>query len=358
MKSFFKKISIKFLAALILVSVLFPFSFLTQAGASSPTGLSDTMTRQQVSTLSSHTVVFTMSGSSQFTAGSTIVLDYGTAGFTLAAATTADVSFNDGTTRTVVAAGAAPACSAGVNNVTVTTVVATGVITITACSTYTASALGATVTFKIGTSVGGGTNKLTNPSSNGSKKIALTGTGGYVDSASSFAVPILTLDQVTVSATVDPSITSSLSATSCTFNPLSVSATAFCPITNSIATNSANGFTASVADLAATHAGDLCSPSVGTCTNNIPGASTLTIGTSGFGVRTSQSGQTVTNAGICGNDSAVAATILSNTYQQYANATSGPVSATPILCYKADLSATQAAGTYYEVSTHITTGNF
>lgn len=357
MNKLFRKISRQILTALVLALVIFPiFNQVANVDASAPTVISDTMTRQQVSTLSSHSIVFTESASSQFTAGSTITYDFGTPGFTLAAATTADVTFNDGIARTVVAAGTAPTCTAGANNVTVTTNTGTGVITITACASYTAQAAGSIITFKIGTAAAG-TNRLTNPATNGSKKITIAGTSGFVD-VGSFAVPILTLDQVTTTATVDPSITSTLSATSCSFGTLSTAATAFCPITNTVNTNATAGYTASVADLDATNPGKLCSPSVATCTNSIPAATTLTYGTSGFGVRTSVAAQTVTNAGACANDTGQAATTLTNIYKQYSSSAGPVANDAPILCYKASLGATQAAGLYTEVSTLITTGNF
>lgn len=357
---FFKKISLRILTALILVSVLLPLSFVSPVGASAPTAISDTMTRQQTSTLSSHVIVFTESASSQFTAGSTIAFDFGTPGFTLAVGVAADFSFNDGTARTIINAGSGtPTCTAGVNNVTVTTNNGTGVLTVTACSTYTAQAAGSTITFKAGTAAGG-TNRLTNPSGTGSKKVAITGTGGFVD-VGSFAVPILSPDQVTVTATIDPSITSSLSPTTCPMNAtLTSSTTGFCAVTNTVNTNAGTGYTSTVIDYDATNPGKLCSPSVGTCTNSIPASNTTVAqGTSAYGVNTSKSGETVTNTTpSCANNNNQNVTSITGTAKQYSHSTGPVTNDAPILCYEATISGAQAAGAYTEVSTHITTGNF
>lgn len=356
MKPNFRKLS-----ALILTLTLFVFLFgpVSSANATNPSNISDTMTRQKTSTASSHTVVFTMSGSVTFDASDTITYDYGTAGFTLAAATTSDVSFNDGTARTVVAAGTSPACSAGANNVTVTTNTGTGLITVTACSGFTSSAGGATVTFKIGTAVGGGTDRLTNPGSNGSKTLTLA--GSYGDASTNFAVPILTDDQVVVSATVDPTITSTLSANTCSLGTLSSGAVNFCSYTNTVTTNAGGGYASTIIDLSGTSAGKLCSPSVGTCTNDIgvaAGDNDVDQGSEEYGVGTSKASQTITQYSTCANNNPQPAKAISTSAQQYANA-AGPVSSdVTTLCHAASITGTTPSGNYTATVTHITTGTF
>ncbi len=349
MESFFKKILVQISAALVLVSVIFPF-FTEPTNAASLTALSDTMTRQQVSVASDHVIKFTTP--SGVAAAGTITIDFNTAGFTTGSTAFGDVDFTHGPTT-----GAETNVTLAATCTTTTwgAAFAANVLTLTSCTgTVTA---GDKVIITIGKQAAGGVNQITNPGSIGSKKIAIT--AGAADSGS-LAVPILSPDQVTVTAAVDPSITSSLSPTTCPMNAtLQNGTTNFCLVTNTVSTNATSGYTASVADLDPTNPGKLCSPSPATCTNNIPASNTtITYGTSGFGVRTSVAGQTVTNAGACGNDTAQAITSLTGTYKQYSSSV-GPISGdTPGLCYKATISGSQAAGSYSEVSTHITTGNF
>jgi hypothetical protein len=319
------------------------------------------MSRQKVNTLSNHEIAFTLA--TAWAATETLTLTFpapaGAAGFDTSALLNSapldyDISWN-GSNKTIVAAGS---CAA--NSIEITSIVnATGVITFTLCSGSTASGGTDPIIIKIGTNASlpsAGTNQIKNPTSTpGSYKIAIGGT--HADSGS-LAVPILSNDQVTVTATVDPSITSSLSATSCSLGTLTTAITGFCPITNTVDTNATSGYTASVADIDATTLGKLCSPSVVTCTNSIAAATTITHGTSGFGVRTNIAAQTVTNAGACADDTGQASTALTSTFKSYGSAAGPAASSASILCYKAAISATQAAGSYTNVSTHLTTGNF
>jgi hypothetical protein len=179
------------------------------ARAASITVASDLLTRLQVSTLSSHKLTFTMDAGTSFAAGETMTFDFhGTGtGFTLSSSiATTDVTFNDGTSRTVfaVANNGAPDCTgAGSNDVVLGTNTTTGVITIELCTGATASASGAVVVFKLGVAAGG-TNRVTNNATAGSYEIHIAGTFGDTGEVE---IPVVDDDTVNVTGYIDTFLT-------------------------------------------------------------------------------------------------------------------------------------------------------
>lgn len=196
------KLTAIMMMALMLNVLSFPLSAVRTAEATAVSSASDTMTRQEVSVDSSHTIQFDLSGSETLAAGETVIVDFNedSSGFVLdgGSLVVADIDFNDGTERTVVASS----CVA--DEVEFSAVDATGIVTFTLCAGSTASSAGATVAIEIGTAAGG-TDRLTNPASAGSVEINLSGTFG--DDVFSIDVPVVDTDQVSVSATVDTAIT-------------------------------------------------------------------------------------------------------------------------------------------------------
>jgi hypothetical protein len=182
------------------------------------TSKSDTMTRLKISTTADHTVRFTLPSGVDFdhTGGrDSVSVDF-PSGFTSSASgtwVTGDFTFNDGTARTVnaVAQGSGVTdvgCADGANNVGIAVDTAAAVFKVLPCGTsYTASTSTSTVTLTIDGTTTDGT--LTNPSSAGSNTISLSmvDNGSTANQTGSLAVSIADDDQVTVTATVDPSIT-------------------------------------------------------------------------------------------------------------------------------------------------------
>lgn len=175
-----QKFKMRFLSALTAVATVGTiFLSATSVKAVSPTNMSDTLTREKVSTLSTHTIRGTFTGATwSFTTSLYINYDHGTfdLGWNLSAGcslSTGDacIAIVDGDTDMVsVRCNEAAGCS---GDLTITNV--TG----------------------------------TNPTTEGSYKIEITNgegdpTTGY---SGDFAIPIVDDDQVTVTATVDPSIT-------------------------------------------------------------------------------------------------------------------------------------------------------
>lgn len=215
------------------------------------------------------------------------------------------------------------------------------------------------VIITIGLSASGGANQITNPGSTGSKSIPLT--AGSSDTGT-LAVPILTDDQVTVSATVDPSITSSLSSTTCNLGTLSVSAISFCSYTNTVNTNASSGYVSTIVEN-----GNLCSPSVAVCTNDIDDSAGGTVdeGSEEYGVSSNDTTGTqdiVDSTGCDDSGTSEAATSITTTPQVYADSgdgDSGPVSnRITTICHSASVAGTTPAGSYSHIVTHITTGTF
>ena len=147
-----------------------------------------------------------MSGSVTLAATETITVDFNedAVGFAVAGATTVagDLDFHDGTERTIVASGA---CSGSPQNEMQFAVNdTTGVLTLTACTGYTASAAGAVVSIEYGTAATSGTagaNRVTNPAATGSQEINIAGSFG--DAAFSIDLPIVDDDQVSITASID-----------------------------------------------------------------------------------------------------------------------------------------------------------
>jgi hypothetical protein len=346
-----KKRVLNLIIAVFLALSVFPF-VATTTGAANLTAMSDTMSRLQVSPVkSNHTIVFTTP--SGVAALGKIKITF-SANF---ASGLNSVAFGDmdlldnGSDLTLAGTCATTTWGAAVSVRTITFTSCTGTIV-----------AGHTVTIKIGTNATGGSNQITNPSGSGSNIISLEVTDASdVDiDTGKVAVPIMTADQVTVSATVDPSITSTLSTTTCALGTLTSTSTGFCSYSNTVDTNAASGYTATI--ISTDTNGRLCSPSPGTCTNNIPvedGDHQVTQNKSEYGVGTSKTGQTIVHYTTCANNNNQPADALSDTTaQQYASAT-GPVSSdATTLCHAATIAGSQAAGSYSHSVTHITTGHF
>lgn len=198
------KISIGLLILIVMSVLVIPRSM---THAASLTNISDTMTRLQQSIDSNHVIAFTTATS--LTAGQTIKIqfDAATDAFTLKG--TLDNADLTGSGFTVVAG-----CGGGASEVTAAVDVTAPDenITLTVCATDTVAAGAKSLTIA--------NNEVTNPGSPATYKIDITTTSD----SGSLAVVIVSDDTVTVSATVDPSLTFSISDTTIGFATLSSSA--------------------------------------------------------------------------------------------------------------------------------------
>lgn len=371
--------------------------------ADSFTSASDTMSRLEISTTANHTIRMTLPTSYMFNGSATtsdaIVYNFPDS-FTASASgtfATSDFTFNDGTARTVTTVatpgtnGFDVSCADGVNNVGVVVDTAAAAFKVKACgASYTSSTGTSTVTFQIFGTTANGT--LTNPSSAGSVTLSATMTDMGVASshATSMAMSIMDDDQVTVSATVDPSLTFDIDIqSSCgseSAAPYSVSlgtlvSTSVTSASNRICldldTNASSGALVTVQGsgnvdaLESAGSGD----SIGTTyTAGLAGQTLLSFGTEGYGICVASTSTvtgsatavapyngncTGTSAGggniVGGVDSAAPQLILTTS----SAAIDGTANNTASIVVKAAISGTTAAATdYTDVLTFIATGTF
>ena len=346
------------LTALIIVAAVYPL-FSKSVGAGNLTAMSDTMTRQTISVASNHTITFDQTATTQFVAGETITIDLDD-GFDTTTLSTADPKDFDivvGPTEEAIVAAAG--CGA-TDSIELTSISGTDVITLTACGSYTSEAAGVVITVEIGTNAGptGGTgdSQITNPGTNLSKTISIGGTFG---DTGSFAVPILTTDQVTVSATIDPTITSTITGAPCTITPAITSTIVdSCSYTNQVATNAASGYASTLLEV-----GDLRTGAL-TISDVSDGTVTDTGVAEEYGASTSSTNVGAQDIlvwdGACevdGTDISEIASPIIGTAKRYADH-GGPVDETTTICHSASIISTTEAGSYSHIVTHITTGTF
>lgn len=175
----------RLLAAITIVLSLVAWPILPAFGAN-PDSIKDTPSDARKAVTATHTIVIDMSASTTFTDSESFTFTFA-GSFTVPAFTPSDVTFNDGTDRTVLAS-----CAAGANNIGLD--VTGQVITLTACSGYVAGAAGTTVTIVFGA----GSTKITNPSSPGLYGVTIA--GSYGDDSRTVTVAII--EGVTVSLTI------------------------------------------------------------------------------------------------------------------------------------------------------------
>lgn len=359
MKNSLRRKLFKLFAALLIVVVAFPFVS-TTSKAGNLTAMSDTMTRLAASQASNHLISFTFTSGTAVIENETITITFAS-GFDLTTIDCGDIDITDDGVDEDVQENAG-SCTA---NATEWGVGVSGqVITLTAPSTSATYINGSSVvTVEIGTNATAdeaGDEQITNPTA-GNKTISI---GGSFGDTGTLAVPILSTDQVTVTATVDPTISVAYSGTgqpTCALGTISAGTISVCSYTTSVTTNAGSGYVSTIVDSNSTTAGKLCSPSTVTCTNDInvaAGDNDVDPTAEEYGVGTSKAGQTITQYTTCANNNPQPAKAISTTPQQYANAT-GPIDSDgTTLCHAASITGTTPSGSYSHVVTHITTGTF
>lgn len=362
-KNLFSKIVKITLVSLILTLV----TPLLPAKAAALTSVKDTLTRIKAATTADHTVQWTLPAGVTFDASDKARVDFPADFVTAGTWATGDFTFNDGVGRTIIAVGNGvdPTCTGGVNNVAIKVIPADDQFEIWACATYTSSAAAAAVTFTIDGTTADGT--LTNPGAGNNYVVAIIGDSkgdgfGANDDINSLALSIISEDQVTVTATVDPTFTFAISASTCALGTLTLGQVQTCSVTLTTTTNADGGYTTTVvgtatgAELVHSNASD-----------NIDNATGVEVNANSeeFGIGTSDTGvDIVTESDCAGADTGVAAdaesidTLGDNTAASIASNTV-PVSAeATTACFAASAAAITTAGAYTATVTFISTGTF
>lgn len=353
----FKKNNYFSLKTLLVMSMFFIFAnsslFVTQVYAASLTSLSDVQTNQTTGQLSSHTISFTTP--SGITTGQTITLTFDNSTSISASLATADLYLSVG--------GVSQTVNAGSNGATIWGFVRTSstVITITAPSSGTPASASSAIVIKIG-AVSGGTDRITNGSV-GTTNLTIAGT---MADTGTIAEPVLSNSTVTVTATVAPTITFSLSGNSIGFGTLSSSVARYATAdglgsgsdtsahTAAVSTNAPSGFSLSfIGDTL--RSGSNSISAIGTT------AQASNPGNPQFGIYATESGGSNVSVSSRYNDNATpkfAYGASTSTADTLGSGTSNTATATFAIHYIANISGATVAGTYTTNINYIATGNF
>lgn len=348
----------KLVAVLAFASLIF---IVTPANAAL-SSISDTMTRQKVSTASSHTITFTATGN--IPANQTIAIDFGedSSYFTVDGAGTAigDLSVTNGAARTIVGVDGLCTGHAGTGDIAASVNDTTGILTLLTCGSYSATT--AAITINYGTAAGG-TNRVTNPSVKGTYVVPITLSGGLVDSGK-FAVSIPEAsgdDQIPVTANVNPSITFTVVNTAFALGDLSPSSISTSSLNAvSVGTNATGGYTIKVQDIGGVGtANPGLYNSGGSGTLIASSSTTLSAGTEGYGGQCA----VTSGSGACGFQLTSAGEAVTgfadNSWSTFASYGSKPSGTDGYqIRVKAAINASTTAGSYVDTLTLVATGNF
>ena len=220
-----------------------------------------------------------------------------------------------------------------------------------------------------------GVNNLTAATKYGVRFVGLVGVLGTGDAANNIkilvktnngtadvdtytvATSLVAADQYALSASVDPTLTVALSATTLNLGTLTSTNVSYQGVTSTVTTNAANGYVSLV-----NYSGAL---SNGTDTIADAGG-TATAGTSGFGASTSKASQTIsasTASPACTTTlqtqtGSANATTLATAFKQFSSAAAAASADATTLCFLAAVSGTQAPGAYSTTVTLVTTAKF
>ena len=335
------------------------FCFVTPANAVSLTAVSDTMSRLKESENSNHTIAFTTS--SGVAAGQSFTIIF-PAGFTMGASIDyTDVDVKDDAAELTLAAVANTttwgAAFSGTGSRTLTITSASGTI-----------AASSVVTVEVGTHAtegATGDKQVQNHATHGTYTIPINVNSGT--DTGTLAIVIVDNDQVVVSATVDPSLTFSLSANTTAFGVLApgVVDTADTNITLTIGTNGFGGYSISVRDAGSTTNPGLYNSSASSLIGSADGTyhhdGNLASVAEGFGLQITCSAGCTTGTDVAadwrvGSDTVGGLTLAAKNVVTYASSTTADH--TLAVVHKAKASASTKAGSYTDTLTYIASASF
>lgn len=346
--------------------ILFNLS-LPIAQAAQATSFSDNISRLKTGVVADHEIFFvTPTGVDAST--DTIILTFG-AGFTVGASTYADIDLAVGSTNVCSSAtftdktlAAAPSTSP-----TWGAVVSSQVMTLTAPTNATTGEITADrcVRIRFGSNAvvgSAGASRVTNGSAGStSATVALSGTFG--DTGALF-IPIITDDQVVITATVDTSLSFSISANSISFGTLTSGGPRFATSTTGSATEVAGHTMAAGTNASAGYViyvkGDTLRSGVTNTITAIGGvAAASTIGSEQFGLRITASGGVGTSTAPYNDLTPKYAYAASTSTQSSVGNSAGPSALTTFSAYYiANISTLTEAGSYGTTLTYTAVGTF
>jgi hypothetical protein len=215
-----------------------------------------------------------------------------------------------------------------------------------------------TVSMKFRTQAG---NSIVTPGTAGNYLMTLRlldGTGALADFDGT-TLYVGNLNEVDISAEVDPSLSLSLSSSSCDLGTFSTTTVETCQYNSTVSTNAANGYTAYIRDdgnLQNTNADDIDDVAGGTTAAGSEEYGIATSDTDTVDITAKQSSAECTS--LDNGSSPVNALPLTTSDQTYATST-GPVDTDAVtVCHSAAISATTPAGAYTQIVIITAIGNF
>lgn len=367
LKKKFKNTTSKALVAtLVLSTILFGAN---TANAAQITSFSDTLTRLKASTAADHTI-FLVSPSG-IAAGQSMTLTFGAA-FTTSSIVLADIDFATGNSGTCTSATyTEQTLAASPSGATWGVTFSSSVLTLTS-GTGTSTA-GNCMRFRIGTNAvtgSSGTHQITNGTAGATTATVVANINSSTDTGTLF-IPIITNDQVTISATVDPTISFSINNTSVSFGSLSSSTGRWATTggganasaatdptaantahTLTVGTNASSGYTVTYnGALLTSGANTIAAATISADSDGAPGSNQFALcgkGTSGS--------PTVASGYVCGTNSDY--NFVAGTTTTLASATAPASSDVVSVAYLANIASSKQAGTYTTTLTYVATGNF
>lgn len=360
-----KKFVAKLLAVVLLIN-FFTFS-LPIAEAAQVTGFSDNISRLKANTLADHEI-FIVTPSGVSSAGQTIILTFG-AGLAVGAATFSDMDFAVGSTNNCSSATFTDKTLAAAASTSPTwgAVTSGQAITFTAPTNATTGEITADrcVRIRIGSNavVGAtGVSRITNGSAGATTAtVALTGTFGDVGS---LFIPIITDDQVVITATVDSTISFSISSNAISFGSLVSTGPRFANTSggsgSEVAAHTMAAGTNATAGYVIYVKGDTLRSGVTNTITAIGGtAAASTTGSEQFGFRLTASGGSGTATAPYNDTTPKWAYGATTTTQNAVAGSSGPSASTTYSAYYiANISALTEAGAYGTTLTYTAVGTF
>ncbi len=328
------------------------------ATAASLTSISDNMSRLKASTASNHDIRFVTPTGVASTTNVTLTFS---ADFTPGSVAFGDIDFQEGsssncttaswTDKTLVASAPSSSQFSAAFSGNVLTFTSGG-----ASATITA---GRCVRVLIGTNAAGGSNQITNGAADDDDTVAIAGTFGDTGTLS---VDIITDDQVVVTATVDPSITFSISDNTIGFGTLNAADDRFATgdtlgnssvtsaHTLAAGTNATSGYVIYLL-------GDTLTSGSNTITAPA-GPSATTVGSEQFGLNLSASGGSGTVDSQYGTASQYGFGSTSSVQDNIASATGASATTTYTATYIANIGSSTEAGNYSTTLTYTATATY
>lgn len=356
------QVLLKFLVYFLVFALVTVFSYPQLVHAAGITAVSDTMSRLKVSQNSSHAMKFTTTNAIQ-TAGDTIVITF-PAEFNFTSKTIASVTFTHGVTTGAESAELLQATADGTHWGAAFSGTQNRVFTLTAPTdgegTAPVAASDKLIITYDNTNAANGTSNSTN-------YIVTIAVAGSTTESGSFAINLVTDDQVVVSTTIDPYVTFTLTTTSVTLtkagggNPSYLAGgTGYNQGTaNTLAasTNGTSGYTV-------TYYGDTLKSGGNTITAMAGAASTVNTKQFGFNLKQNATPATGTNpsggSGAPATDynTADSFKFVVNTITPLASVGAASATTTFTVAYIANVDSVTPAGAYSTTITYICTGNF